>query len=205
MKVEKITQFSANNHLKSRNVNLAGFGQSQSSESEQISSFNNKKSNEAIKSQFLANLSFEGHTDKVVLSTDVKRGPTQILSSSGRFIKELGPGESEYQYQNSNQYRVYKPVLSVVYNAQLERDRIRATGSSASYVVKEVITESPHYYNGSRIKENHPVSDNTYTKAEKTVYFSDPGERMDERTPYADYVVYAPGAYYKERSFWEKL
>ena len=207
MKVEKIAQVNATSPtVKSRNVNLTGFGQTQTSSSGQVSSFNNKKSNEAIRNQFLANVSFEGHEDYVNVTADIKYGRTRILSTSGTFIKELPEGDSGYEYERSpNYYRVERPVISRVYRAELEKDRVRAYGDSASYVAKEAITESPHYYNGSWIKENYPVSDNFYTSERRSVYFSDPGERMDERTPYCNYVVYAPGAYYKKRSFWEKL
>ena len=171
-----------------------------------MSSYNNKKSNEAIRTQFLANVSFEGHKDYIKITSDTKYGRTIILSTSGSFIKELPEGDSGYEYERCpNYYRVQRPVISQVYHAELERDRVRANGDSASYVAKEVITESPHYYNGSWIKENYPVRDNVYGSERRSVYFSDPGERMDERTPHCDYVVYAPGAYYKERSFWEKL
>lgn len=207
MKVEKIIQSTTSNQIaNSRKINLAGFGSTQPSASEQTTSFNNKKSNEAIKNQFLANLSFEGHRDKVKVTVTTKYGPTRILSTSGGLIKILPDGDPGYEYQNSNSYRVDRPIISQVFHAEMERGGNRAHGSSSSYVVREAITDSPYYYNGSTIKERYPISSYISSPGEnRSVYFSDPGERMDERTPSADYIVYAPGAYYKERTFWEKL
>ena len=204
MKVVKITQAANNSVSNRRNINLTGFGQEKSATTEQVSSFNDKKSNEAIKNQFLANLSFEGHRDNIHISVDEKYGRTEVRSSSGGFVKYLDKGESASNYPEP-WYRIYKHVISSVYHAKLEKGGIRASGDKASYVAKEAITESPYYYNGSHIKENSPIDDTRRCDGTtKSVYFSDPGERIDE-TIYADYVVYAPGAYYKKRSWYEKL
>ena len=201
MKVEKINQSTQTNVVRNRNRNLAGFGSGNTSVSEQVTSFNNKKSNEAIRSQFLSNLSFEGRRDELTVTADRKYGDRYLLSTSGQVIRKLDPGESVYE---GNRYRTRTELVSEVYHARLSRSGTRASGSDSAYVAKEAITESPYFYSGSTIKEYSPIRGRVYDKETKSVYFSDPGERLDE-TVYADYVVYAPGAYYKKRTFWEKL
>lgn len=203
MKVEKITQSNSNvSKPKIRNVNMVGFGFSQPSKEEQTSSFNSKKSNEAIKSQFLSNVSFSGIKDNVTLKVERKYGPTRVVFTSGE-VKILPPGDNGNAYRNCSWVGyVETPLIGEVYHARMEKSGTRASGSSAEYVAKDAITESPYYYNGSRIIERYPVSDGDCSRS---VYYSDPGERMDETTPYSDYVVYAPGAYYKERTFLEKI
>lgn len=203
MKVEKITQLHPNvQKTKQRNVNLIGFGLSQASKETHESSFSSKKSSEAIKSQFLSNVSFSGIKDNVNIEVERKYGPTKVVFTSG-VVETLPPGNDGSSYSNCSWVRyVERPLIGEVFHARMEKSGTRSSGSSADYVAKDAITESPYYYNGSRIVERCPVGNGDCSRS---VYYSDPGERMDERTPYADYVVYAPGAYYKERTFWEKI
>jgi hypothetical protein len=173
---------------KRRNIDMTGFG----GEREQTNSMNDKKANEAIRTNFLANLSFEGHKEIVRVDKEDKYGPTYYRSTSGVVSKE----------RTSTCYIECHDHLSTTYHAKL--GNTKASGSDLEYVADEVITESPFFKDGSRLEKRYPFRDSIYLN-EKSVYYTSENERLDERDMHYDYIVYAPGAYFKKRTFWEKL
>ena len=179
MKVQKIFQ---NNALRAKvqrsNVNMTGFGESAP---QQTSPIDDKKANEAIKSNFLANVSFAGHTKDIPVEENktyewaTRKVPIYInRGTSGERI--IGYNKEEYiKNVIDNGYTAYSDHGSYS-DKNLDTAIRKAITMSDDYEGGEIkkcksfSVNEPSYYRGPAYRENAKV------------YFADKGESVYKDT-----------------------
>ncbi len=171
MKVQKISQ---NNAIRAQvnrsNVNMTGFGESAP---QQTSPIDDKKANEAIKSNFLANVSFAGR--KGIIKSNYYNniegeGDICVVGTAG----QLG-------------YKSYKRIEYYMASANVNGKEVFGDkkGSHSDAIIS-AIKHSPFFPKNGYIEETNSVEgrdfkDTSVDVVEK-IYYLDPGEHIGHKT-----------------------
>lgn len=170
-----------------RQQNLTSFGTSHPTPTEQPKC-DDKKANEAIKSNFLANVSFGGHTKHI----NVSRYDSHNYSTERKPVFEQGTSGRIVRYET-------KSIPTSIKSTEYAADGYRS--SDVDIVLRRAITMSDDYEGGTIEKSGNFVISPNYNSgapnsASAKVYFADKDEGVyKDIIREHDYIVYASGSY----------
>ena len=163
----------------------------------QQNSFTSKNASDAIKSSFLSNVSFQGHTESLKREDCSYGSRNFICGTSGAVHINLTDPKKEL---NTHKIKIY------------------GSTSSQESVNQELISHSSRYYPNSSIENTAPHRTGYETER---VYFADPEEKVNNQTKRDnDYIVYDNRPIYPKledikrsylfcdstpKNYWEKL